>query len=42
MNQFLHAHNDTTRNKHVAFNNDDGVRKADFIWYCEYHLKLMF
>ena len=20
-------------------NNDDGVRKADFIWYCEYHLK---
>ena len=42
MNQFLHAHNDTTRNKHVAFKNvynDDGVRKANFIWYSEYHLK---
>ena len=23
----------------LHFNNDDGVRKADFIWYCEYHLK---
>ena len=39
MNRPLHARNDTTKNQHFTFNNDDGVRKADFIWYCEYHLK---
>ena len=41
MNQFLHAHNDTAKNQNFIFKNvynDEGARKADFIWYCEYHL----
>ena len=39
MNRPLHARNDTTKNQHFTFNNDDGVRKANFIWYSGYHLK---